>query len=594
MITIDFETHAIDGALPPKPVGVSVKMNDQPSVYLHWGHPDGSNIAEEGAKRIVADCFRSDEILCHNGKFDLSVAKYHWGLDFPQHIHDTEFLLFLEDPHNDNLSLKPNSERLLGLPPVEQADLHDWIRANVSKKGNPGAYIAKAPSYLVAPYACSDTDRTYEVFRVLHDKYKGVAYDREIELLPILAQSTLDGVRVDEAKLHEDIAFYRAVLEFEVDESIFSYLGSSGFNIDSDEELANAIDASHVEVEWVRTPAGKRSTSKENLPKALKDQYLLSLLRYRGILGTCLSTFMEPWAATAVNGRVHFDWNQVRSRDAEAKKSKGARTGRLSSSPSMLNVPRKHGKLKDLWENLKLPPLPNVRNYMLPDEGQQWLKRDYCSQEIRVLAHYEDAELMREFITNPRLDMHDYMQSQIVDTLGMAITRDEVKIVAFSIIYGAGLSKLAHGLKCSLDDAATIKRAYLSAVPGIKAVQADIKRKWGHGLPITTFGGRQYYKEPSREVNGVLMDFMYKGLNYLIQGSSADITKQAIINYNKIRKNGRFLVAVHDEINITGGRSEMALLNEAMRDIPLDVPLLSDGSVGPSYGALTPIEDEEC
>lgn len=588
VVTVDFETQAIDGPLPPKPVGVSVKFGEADSLYLHWGHPDGGNIDESGAKTILADVFRNHPVLCHNAAFDLGVAKYHWGLDYPSVVHDTMFLLFLENPHNENLSLKPNAARLGFGPPWEQDELHEWIVANIKKatKSTAGAYIAQAPASIVTPYACGDTDKTYDVWKLLHPSTQQQPYQRELQLLPIMIDSTLQGVRVARDRLGEDVDYYRYVLEFEVDGAIYSYLGSDSFNIDSGEELANAIDRSGVEVEWVRTAKGARSLSKENLPKAIKDQRLLSLLRYRGVLTTCLDTFMEPWLANSDSGYIHFTWNQVRNR--EAKDSKGARTGRLSSSPSLLNVPRKHGKNKDLWESLQLPALPNVRNYLLPDEGQKWLKRDYSSQELRVLGHYEDGNLLKAYQDDPALDLHAYMMKEVSDTMGLSISRDDAKTVAFAILYGAGLAKLAQSLRTDMDMAGRIKKAYLAAVPGIRQVQNDIDRKWKHGLPISTFGGRHYHKEPSKidPATGRTIDFGYKGLNYLIQGSSADITKQALINYSRIAKNGRFLVAVHDEINISGPPEEMELLNEAMLDIPLDVTLLSDGSVGDSYGTL--------
>jgi DNA polymerase I-like protein with 3'-5' exonuclease and polymerase domains len=76
----------------------------------------------------------------------------------------------------------------------------------------------------------------------------------------------------------------------------------------------------------------------------------------------------------------------------------------------------------------------------------------------------------------------------------------------------------------------------------------------------------------------------------LIQGSAADVTKQALINYDERRKDGKFRITVHDEFNLSVPRnfvkSEMKILREAMSDIKLDCLLLSDGSVGNNWAEL--------
>jgi DNA polymerase I-like protein with 3'-5' exonuclease and polymerase domains len=89
------------------------------------------------------------------------------------------------------------------------------------------------------------------------------------------------------------------------------------------------------------------------------------------------------------------------------------------------------------------------------------------------------------------------------------------------------------------------------------------------------------------------MDFYYKLLNYLVQGSSADVTKEGLIRYDSHpKRESRFLVTVYDEINISTpslkglsakakqdcAKREMQFLRESMEGIPgIDVPMLSDG-----------------
>jgi DNA polymerase I-like protein with 3'-5' exonuclease and polymerase domains len=84
------------------------------------------------------------------------------------------------------------------------------------------------------------------------------------------------------------------------------------------------------------------------------------------------------------------------------------------------------------------------------------------------------------------------------------------------------------------------------------------------------------------------MDFSYKLLNYLIQGSAADQTKEALIDWHENRDwETVFLATVHDEINISAPEGDwkgrMGLLRDCMNRERFDVPMLSEGFVGPNW-----------
>ena len=96
-------------------------------------------------------------------------------------------------------------------------------------------------------------------------------------------------------------------------------------------------------------------------------------------------------------------------------------------------------------------------------------------------------------------------------------------------------------------------------------------------------------------IEGRLRTFEYKLLNYLVQGSSADITKESIIRYDAVRKEGRFMLSVYDENDISvpqrAAKREMLLLRECMMSIEVDVPLLSDGELGQRLGSLVELKE---
>ena len=134
-VTIDLETLGIEGrpSYPPAPVGVGIKYAGKPGRYYSFGHPTNNNCGLAEAVAAVREAYQHpDGALFQNGKFDADVIEVHMGLKPPawDKIHDTMFLLFLDDPHQPDLGLKPSAERLLGLPPEEQDAIGKWLVDN--------------------------------------------------------------------------------------------------------------------------------------------------------------------------------------------------------------------------------------------------------------------------------------------------------------------------------------------------------------------------------------------------------------------------------------------------------------------------------
>lgn len=626
-ITIDFETDAIVGnpiVNPPKPCGVAVWVPGEAPVYLHWGHPEfevGDPRFPEGSKHNVTwgtaheyltRIRNSDsDVLFHNAGFDLSVlnrhfyhAHWYWLNDAWRRVHDTMYLLFLADPYSATLSLKPSAERYLGKPPTEREELYDWIMKYTAcpNRREAGGWISKAPGELVARYAIGDVVRTRELFDVLYTKITadgmGAAYDRERRIFPVLLDATRRGIRIDRDTLAHHTEVYGQCLEIAT-ENLAGALGCSVGDLSDEHSFADALERSGAVTEWVLTPKSKkRSMSKDNLKIVIPQVKVL--MEYKSGLETCLQTFMRPWLElSASDGRLHPNWNQVKQpkEGGNPFKQKGTRTGRLSSdSPNFQNVPTEFedqlGRALEVPEGLH--PLPYMRRYCLPEPGHVWLKRDFSSQEIRILAHFEDGALAEAYRLNPNLDPHQMATELVAAIVGLTYARGEIKITGFSIIYGTGAPGLSGQLGRPIHEAAQIKSAYLAAMPGVADLQSDVKQRGKSGQPIRTWGGRIYYAEAPKVIDGRLRDFAYKLLNYLIQGSAADQTKESIADWEDTRKwDHVFLATVHDENNISAPRDSwqdaMSILKEAMNKDRLDVPMLSEGFVGENWHDL-----EEC
>lgn len=629
---VDFETKRIQRRpeYPPKPVGVAIRaIGQRKGRYYAFGHPEGNNCTEAEAKQALTSLYKSGKpMVFHNGKFDLDVAETHWGLTLPpwHKVHDTMLLAFLRDPHANKLDLKTFSEIYLGEPPEERDRLHEWILSHVftsfpkgagsvvvaNKKPEgffkipptkAGGFICHAPGGLAGEYAVGDIKRTGELYRALYpyivEHGMKDAYDRERRLLPVLLHSERQGVSVQHKKLAQGVKDWENSL-IEVDRWINRRLKTKDVDVDKSDQLADAIEDRGLVDEWILTPGGKRSVSKDNLIECITDHQLVTVLGYRAILVNSLRNFGRPWLrmANESEGFIYTNWNQVRATSSNGKGS-GARTGRLSSSPNFQNVANKPKEIK-LPAALarKVVPLPYMRGFISPRKNHVLLNRDYSQQELRILGHYEDGVLLEAYQTNPLLDLHDHAKDRINERLGMSLTRKPIKGLGFGLIYGMGIAKTANEMGVDVNTAKLIKRAYLSIFPGLQTLIDELIETGKAGEAIRTWGGREYYVEPPKydKKRRRWMTYEYKLLNVLIQGSAADCTKEAAIRVYESCKNSIFLMSVHDELMLDTDKkaykSEMGKMKEAMESIEFDVSMKSDGKYSfSSWGEMKEYKD---
>ena len=604
IIPVDFETHGIENRpdYPPVPVGVATKLGGK-NVYLAWGHPSGNNCIKSEAIKILRDIFSNHVPVFHNAAFDLAVALKHMGQKMPKHgFHDTLFLAYLNDPRDPSLSLKPLSEKYLGLKPMEQTKLLAWIEENVFEprgwkvtKSNPLAkYIALAPGDLVAPYAIGDIVRTEKLFKYFKHLVDTPAYLREKQVLPIFELMSDRGLMTDTQALKRDCKKW-VKSQKEVEISIRKSLKSPDLNIDSNTELADAMEATDKVSHWIYTDKGNRSTSSDNLKLVCTDQALKDDLALYSKLGTFINTFALPWIESGEknNGLIYPTYNQVRSPDEFGGMRGGTRTGRPSSSnPNLFNVPSDPYDEDKEWTKL----LPALRKYIVPRPGNCFINRDYSQQEVRILAHYEGGSLSRAFQENPKLDVHVLVQQKIREITGIALERRPVKVLNFGMIYGMGAKGTAEKLGIYIEEAKVLIAAHKKALPGVADLSNTLKKIVNRGEPISTWGGREYYVEEYKIVGNQKRTFEYKMLNYLVQGSAADVTKQAMIQVD-FACDSSIILQVYDEIMcevpIEDVHRYMRRMQQGMESIDISIPMLTDGKwSAKSWGHCKPYKDK--
>jgi DNA polymerase I-like protein with 3'-5' exonuclease and polymerase domains len=620
--------------------GVAYSFPGEAPVYLAWGHESDNNATIDDARAVFQRALESGlPWLFQNAKFDVGLLLKQFGLDLWAHaeVHDSMFLMFLADPHALSYNLKKFAAQYVGYPTDDKDDMAAWvwehkdqIEATTGRKvkrkngrdadgrvlaSNEMEFVPQMPGSLVGRYGKGDIARTNALFEalwgyVIDQGEMGEPYQRELQLLPILMENERIGIRVAQEDLERDLEEFQRAFVF-VEDAIRDRLGDPNLNLDADQDFAHALIRNGIVLEdqFERTEKKRDfKVGKDSLkPAMFTDPHVASAIGYRNRLLTAMRNFMEPWAEQARRngGYVSTNWNQTRGGDG------GTRTGRPSTTdPNFLNISKEFEGRPDGYlhpDFLGLPKLPLVRKYMLPDEGGVWAHRDFSGQELRVFAHYEEGALLKAYQANADLDPH-MMVAEIAQEVAefarqydlKTLRKNYIKVLNFQRIYGGGLRAAAKSLNVSEAEAKQFITMHDQALPGRKILNDTLVGMAKRGQPIRTLGGRVYFAEEPRYVEGKLLTWEYKLLNYLVQGSAADLTKQAIIDWYHHPdrdKLSRFLITVYDEINVSVAKplikSQMLLLRDVMNEDRLDCPMRSDAKIGPSWGDAVTVKDED-
>ena len=598
-IFLDFETEAIGPRpeqYPPKPVGLAVldRTNQFKSGYYAFCHDSNNNCTYEDARRLLIRIWESGRSICfHNAMFDMSVITEKFNLPFisAERVHDTLVLAFLYNPYVRSLSLKELCVEWLNIQPEERDQLFEWlvnhIPAVAKKPKTAGAYIARGPADLVGMYAEADVALTAKLwdFTLTVRQHMPRAYLREIELMPVLLENSKLGIRVDRDGLNQSLEKAKADI-FQCEVWLNKYFNADDINYNSGAQLVQIIQNKGCydkNKKWPTSDKGTPLSDKDTLANLITDPELSSVLRHRDVLVKLTGTYIEPWLEqSASTGRIYTEWNTVRG------EAGGTRTGRLSSKPTLQTMPTR-GPKTPLPSEIRDLIIPKVREYILPDEGHSMIACDYNAQELRLFAYFEDGKLKQQYLKDPKADLHTFSKNLMSEKVGRDIPRDYVKTLSFGILYGAGPKKLSEMLRIPYEEAKELVDLYKTEVAtGLPKINEDLIARYRAKIPFKTVGGRLIKGEPPKIIHGKLMEFGFKSLNTLIQGSGADMAKKAMIDYAKIATHSRLLLSLHDEIVITcqkgyeeqeSKKLELSMVNA----FPMDVPFIAEAVIGNNF-----------
>jgi DNA polymerase-1 len=259
-----------------------------------------------------------------------------------------------------------------------------------------------------------------------------------------------------------------------------------------------------------------------------------------------------------IDGRIHCDFIQH-----------GAETGRFSSrNPNLQNVPAPHtvhGK--------------SIRNLFYAPEGYKLVVADYSQIEPRVIASFSEDRIM----------CGAYMNGEdIYTTVGntMGVDRKAGKQLVLSLAYGVGPDKIADSIGCSVNEARELLDGFIAKFPSVarykKRVIQESRNRGPIPYALTYMNRRRYLPDLRSSVVWERARAERQAFNTVIQGSSADLIKLAMIRAHKmIPDESNLILTIHDELvtvtpNDLIGETEAAI-REAMEGInALNIPLLAD------------------
>ena len=391
---------------------------------------------------------------------------------------------------------------------------------------------------------------------------------REGQLIKAVAFMENTGFKVDVDYILESrrkIVDYRELLYLE----LYIYTGKE-FSVGQHNEIKKILLSKFkVKTEKADEKALKyiiNNTEDETLINVCKD-----ILELR-TLDKWLSTYVDGKLNAVVNGRIYTDIN-----------NSGAVSGRVSCD--MQQQPKEG--LFDRDGNELFHP----RRAFICDEGYNLFFIDESQMELRVQAQYTifhskepDLNLCRAYMpykcyndvstvfdyNNPEhlkhfeekkwyecgtgkewepTDLHSETTKHAFPDLDPSSDefkkkRKLGKRCNFLKVYQGGVQALKESLEVSEEVAQALDNAFYKAFPRIKDYQDWVTEQLSTYGYVENLYGRRYYMEDSRQ--------FYKGCNYLIQGTCADMVKTFEINLWKFIKDNnlgiKMVLPIHDEL----------------------------------------------
>ena len=552
-------------------VGISLAHAPGKAVYLPIKAPLGEKTLDLAAVRETIGPVLTDEKIekiGQNLKFDLIVLT-EAGIDVKGKMFDTMIAAHVLDSTRSTYRLDALAAELLNHRCIPIQDLIGRGRNQIT--------MDAVPVEMVTPYAAEDADVALRLAEALEKMLAAEGLTElfaklEMPLMPVLAEMERFGVAVDpEALKRMETALSR---QADVLRGRMMSAAACEFNPDSPKQLGEVL------FEKLKLPILKRmktgpSTDSSVLEELAPLHELPALVLDYRKLTKLLSTYL-----VALGQCIHPRTHRVHTSFHQA----GTVTGRLSSSdPNLQNIP------------IRTEEGRQIRSAFVAAPGCVLMSADYSQVELRVLAHFcQDPTLVKAFQADQ--DIHRIVAAEVFGVPAGEVTpeqRARAKTVNFGIIYGQTAFGMARTLRIRRSEAGQFIQAYRERFPKIdEFLHTCIQQAKDTGYVETIFKRRRRIPEidsrnPQRRALAERL-----AINSVVQGSAADLIKQAMINIaDRLRRENRpsrMLLQIHDELlfetppEAVESDSKM-IVSEMSGAIRLRVPLRVDVGVGESW-----------
>ena len=616
--TVDVETNGLNpyGVNQICGIGVGTSIN---TYYFPFRHLQGTNLSPEILKNLITLMSLREELLGYNLKFDLRFLQNEGLTIENKTLIDVMLLVRLTaDSTVRELGLTKTIIRYYG----EEAAQYDIETKKILKSNKWFKDFSEAPPDILGPYCEQDVHWTQRIYNDCFEKLgtsKQIGIlELEYKLTKVLYDMESRGIRIDTEYAQQTIDKIRERQE-RVRERIYT-LSNTEFNIRSTYETKDMFHSLGIKSSLL-TPKGKESWSEGALIKINKP--IAGLVRQYRTLDKLASTYLEPYIDMPVLHTSFCNW--------------GTLTGRLSSrNPNLQNIPRTHFRLQDtkltdeerevvkgriealvatkggaFSETLDDEVLDtwgfigdesydeadqtqvSMRRLFVPRPEYRLVSFDYSQMEVRVFLSYLQNENIKTLLARNDVDFHGETAKMAFEieenSPEFKFYRQMAKSITFGIIYGIGSKKLSQQLRTTQKEAAAYKKKYLDSIEGAKEFIKGV---------MTAVSSRGWIKNRYGRVYKVPEEMSYKGVNYLVQGTSADILNERLIEvHNYLHdKKSNVLLQVHDEIICEIHDSELEevpnKITTLLEQNSLEIPLFIDKEVCyPSWATKMNFDD---
>jgi DNA polymerase I-like protein with 3'-5' exonuclease and polymerase domains len=600
--------------------GVSVAYRaegDTRGVYFPIRHPDSENFDPEQVYGWLRDHITSGvRIVTQNGLYDWGWLRAEAGMRMPpsEQLEEIGAIATMVDENRFRYSLEALCT-WRGLPGKDDALLREGIEElglieNKRKKLVPQNHIWQLPARYVGPYAEADAVATLRLFEelnpILDREGTRAAYRLEVDILPLVLEMRLRGIRVDldaAASAHDLLLGKRDAALAQLSSELASAVGMH--EIAGKKWLVETFE--RHKVPFPLTAKGNPSFSGGKLGwMAGHAHWLPRLIAEASKYNKAAGDFLQAHIiGHAVNGRLHAEINPHRS------EASGTKSSRFSySDPPLQQMPSRDPELA-----------PLIRGVFLPEIGEVWAKPDASQQEFRFVVHYANQHRLRraaEAVARYRDDADADFHALAAALTGL--DRTSAKAVNFARIYGAGVAKFAAMIGKRVEEAQRLYEIYDREMPFLRELGDRCCRraenpgyielydgarrhfnrfappgKWSKAAGPCELeeaharvrdSGHPWYRQQLQRVD------RHTALNALIQGSAARHTK---LWMRAVWREGIVpLLQMHDCLDCSIGSREQAEVVARLGEeaVQLDVPMRVDLKFGRTWGDASHTWDE--